>query len=543
MPSASRRSNDGSSRNSSWPVGLAAVAFTLIYTAETTRTKPSGSAIGFDVVLHDSHEFELCNDYACAGANQNHPYAFARGVLFAEPHRPTRARVRSRSSGGEGATTEAGGASVLDATSGALAWTLHDGSLGALVAEASGDTETDLVFPGSGEYSLAIADASAAVLLRARVVCRYVRRELRELSETDREHFLDAIVALKTLPSDAADLSEYDTFVDAHLVLAGDRDTDQLHAGLGFLTRHQALTGAFEAALQRVDPRTAVPYWDFTRDRVAADLAVAADGARGADSAAWRALWNESVWNDDAGFGATFGSALHTVESGRFAYWAAATTRSRNATRNATGAATAAPGNAYGFLRAPWSMNRSPFLTRVHTVCGSAPDWEGAERGSGQKWPGCHEHRALTNATNWYDYAWAAQYAPHAPVHTLIGGVLCGSGGGEDDASMAALLPNVQASPSRRASAHHFLTYVPKLLWRERVLEYPAYCSAEGGSACHAVCGALARNRTALSALLRARRDALGATLVEDGLDDSEVRCRHVITFGSLSSSSNNHDG
>jgi hypothetical protein len=49
-----------------------------------------------------------------------------------------------------------------------------------------------------------------------------------------------------------------------HNTLAGNSDCDHMHDGLGFLTNHGAQTVQFEQALQAVNPRVSVPYWDYT---------------------------------------------------------------------------------------------------------------------------------------------------------------------------------------------------------------------------------------------------------------------------------------
>ena len=118
---------------------------------------------------------------------------------------------------------------------------------------------------------------------------------------------------------------------------------------MGFLTQHVALSNAFEKALQAVAPRLALPYWDVTED---ATLAVTRHGGDVAG------LWSSEVWRDDW-FGNATGSAAHVVERGRFAY--------QTVGRGAGGGAT----NPYGLLRAPWNVNKSPYLTRAHSFCGT----------------------------------------------------------------------------------------------------------------------------------------------------------------------------
>ena len=57
-----------------------------------------------------------------------------------------------------------------------------------------------------------------------------------------------------------------DYLAGLHNHLAGDRECDHMHDGLGFMTQHAGLTYLFEKALQSVDQSVTVPYWDWTID-------------------------------------------------------------------------------------------------------------------------------------------------------------------------------------------------------------------------------------------------------------------------------------
>lgn len=78
--------------------------------------------------------------------------------------------------------------------------------------------------------------------------CLYVRRELRTLSDDDRDAFFDAAeVVYRTPTAEGQPLygSKYygvGTFAMDHNVLAGNSDCDHMHDGLGFITNHVAQT-------------------------------------------------------------------------------------------------------------------------------------------------------------------------------------------------------------------------------------------------------------------------------------------------------------
>ena len=140
-------------------------------------------------------------------------------------------------------------------------------------------------------------------------------------------------------------------------------------------------------------------------------------------------LWRTELWQDDW-FGNASGSAIHVVEKGRFAYqtvgsaskggtsnpcvvtppngrcflfrvWfparpaqiCAVTPIEERAVEETDASSLScvlprAPRRRYGLLRAPWSVNKSPYLTRAHSFCGESFDLD--------LWPSCAVHHNLT---------------------------------------------------------------------------------------------------------------------------------------------------
>ena len=159
------------------------------------------------------------------------------------------------------------------------AWTVLFDAVGRYVVDVAlpyGDCDADL------------AEAAASVA----VACVFVRRSLRKLNPADRERYFDAFKTLMAVPTArgkrlyGGGYASLDDFVGVHLELAGDRVNDALHDGMGFVASHNALTLAFEAALQVVAPATSVPYWDYTEDHHLANEAE--------DRLA--TLWSLDVW-------------------------------------------------------------------------------------------------------------------------------------------------------------------------------------------------------------------------------------------------------
>ena len=111
-----------------------------------------------------------------------------------------------------------------------------------------------------------------------------------------------------------------------------------MHDGMGFFSQHVAITNAFEAALQAVDPSVSVPFWDYTQDfsiiNATAHALPRSHEAFGKID--YAQLWDLDVWGSDY-FGAAASSAsvsssssssssssvaegVHTVTDGRWAY-------------------------------------------------------------------------------------------------------------------------------------------------------------------------------------------------------------------------------
>ena len=371
------------------------------------------------------------------------------------------------------------------------------------------------------------------------------------------------------------DYHELDYFNRVHLERAAGRQNDALHDGMGFMLQHISLTDEFERALQAVAPGLTIPYWDYTEDyEIAARVARAADyvqdsvtaqkgisdphdrspfadvedsqigtiqkqngltddetnllggrpvGAKGvtppekrqrrlqgasealrADSVFTEAanyrglteLWAQDVWTTDW-FG-TAASSARTVDEGRFAY------------QRVTYDPSATIHNSYGYLRSPWNTNKSPFVTRAHTFCGFSYnlDW----------WPSCGIHYNITFSDeydSWYDYAWAAPYAPHGPVHFMIGGYAnCGN-------LLDDLGDDIPSSAVARIALN--MINIPKNLWRAHELEAPAYCSLDTPqNECHMIC----KDNVTESMMdaMFVDRPTFGDWSSADGLDDDRRR-------------------
>ena len=106
-----------------------------------------------------------------------------------------------------------------------------------------------------------------------------IRRKATDLSDGDRDQFLEAVIRLKHKPAPGgpAGLNVYDQYVALHAAVmavippgAGPGETVNYgHWNIGFCAWHRQYLRAFEKELQTQVPGVTLPYWDWT-DHVAA---------------------------------------------------------------------------------------------------------------------------------------------------------------------------------------------------------------------------------------------------------------------------------
>ena len=339
-------------------------------------------------------------------------------------------------------------------------------------------------FQSPGQYSISIsctsseADQSATtVAFRDTISCFYVRRELRELSPKMRDDFLDAFQVMVNTPTREGikkygiNYKSLEGFEIIHVAGAAMKRVDHLHDGLGLITQHAAMTGAFELAIQSVNPVVSVPYWDYTID----SYEVYAEAkARGLPAADYGKIFKTGVLFSDEWFGRT-DFASHRVTSGR---WGDQTVP-RNyefETRSA-----------YGFLRAPWNLNPSKYVTRYHKFCGEKisaqyfvnTSWDAHDAKNKLAWPTCDMHWAWTNTEvydTWYDYAYYIGYQPHGPVHAWIGGI---GGGSCEDGTWDELYHSGKITHLELMTIKHNSFYFLKNAYKNDLITMPKHCSAD----------------------------------------------------------------
>uniref|UniRef100_A0A7S2W3X4 Tyrosinase copper-binding domain-containing protein n=1 Tax=Rhizochromulina marina TaxID=1034831 RepID=A0A7S2W3X4_9STRA len=337
-------------------------------------------------------------------------------------------------------------------------------------------TSIEVTFPAPGQYQVEVScEVRGEVLALSQTVSAlYVRRELRSLSEEDRDKFLDAVHLMSVLSTEEGQAQygkfyyQLDYFVTVHTTMAGSRRLDHMHDGLGLLTQHIALSNAFERSLQAIDSSIALPYWDYTLEmyQVKNKYGYNDIGKIFSDSELFSAEW----------FGRT---ENNRIADGRFAQQTVASNR------------TSGTHSPYGFLRAPWNLNPSPFVTRYHKMCGVEPTkllaYEESYFSSefiqymSFQWPTCASHLKLLKKSSWYDFSWEAGYLPHGPVHSWTGGV----GGGCDDLEdkLGTYLGTKNVDMLKT-----IMFAMLKNFWRYEYTEMPSFCSVDSEEDCKVRC-------------------------------------------------------
>ncbi|KAK9766486.1 hypothetical protein K7432_004400 [Basidiobolus ranarum] len=103
---------------------------------------------------------------------------------------------------------------------------------------------------------IALAVLSISIPLVSSLECSriHTRREIRQLTVDERNRFIDSILELKKR-------GEYDAFVIQH-----NSFFETAHGFAPFFPWHRWFLKRFELALQQIDPKVTIPFWDWSLD-------------------------------------------------------------------------------------------------------------------------------------------------------------------------------------------------------------------------------------------------------------------------------------
>jgi len=254
-------------------------------------------------------------------------------------------------------------------------------------------------------YEISVTEYTADTMqplrmVQANALCMYVRREVRSLTAEDLSAAMTAMFALWDISEDAGQKTYGDAFhsvdylVEIHDFNAAWQDADHIHEGLGFFPQHVKMTSIFEKSVQAVDPSFSLPYWDYTIETASGDnifnsIVFSED------------MFGTVVAPDDEVFGWTYRNSsilMGAIPDSNWAYIKASyNTRYEDLE------------NGFGFMRGPWNMNPSPYVSRFATESSTLP--------------GCITHYELLKYDDMMDFLAQAPYDSHASTHGSIGGV------------------------------------------------------------------------------------------------------------------------
>ena len=422
----------------------------------------------------------------------------------------------------------------------AVSWTLTN-SAGADVLAGEGTPTLTYKFTELDTFTATACLASSSSSCKSwALVSRYVRRELRELALEDRDLFLDTMKEMIDVPISrgaelfGADYKDMTYFVKLHLDRSSPQSGDEMHDGVGFLTAHAALSNSFESAMQVVNPSVALPWWDMTVDW--------AHTIRQYNGTFDERFWEGALWQED--FFGRADAANNTMTRGRFAYLAV------SKVDEDAEAGMIRSKNAYGYLRAPWNLNKSPFVTRHNELCGQnlfyACAFSDPTGKCDEAFPGCSSHHdtvVKTDISEWTAFAWFVNHNPHAHVHNVLGG------SSNCDAELDGLADVFEAADLTALKSR---PWALRNVWRNNaeanVVSWPEYCAADAPvSDCHPSCdmSALKANETLLDAVW-ADVVGNGGTLGTYGsmvkLKVIEAVCAMPITIGEQAESASPSD-
>lgn len=310
---------------------------------------------------------------------------------------------------------------------------------------------------GWHNFSLSVT-TNAGVLAYAmvdKIMVKYVRREIRDLSELDRTATLDAMVRVYNTPTEEGQKSygqkykgiEY--FIRMHLYGAADKMCDHWHDDAGIMTHHVGFTIMFEKNMQLVDPSVSIPFWDYTLDayRYCHENEYFMVGSLGC----WRAsvIKKSQIFFDDWFGAGSPETPDHAVHRGRWG----------NTTVLQDAREYSSITNPYGLLRSPWNTDPTAHALRRHSqVLNQNLD----PMVSCERWQDCFDSVDLASMNT------CLNGATHGPIHILIGGQWFLN---------SALLENDHMVFQGGLAGDQLL--LAKILWRKGYLRCPETCSKD----------------------------------------------------------------
>ena len=267
----------------------------------------------------------------------------------------------------------------------------------------------DVTYPSTSASSSGSASRSGFFTksVTAKVVVKYVRREMHSVDDEDRVALFAAWKVLLTT-SDAEGRALYgDNFMShgrlsaEHNNLAGEVGCDHLHDGMGFVPAHVSVNRLLEASLQSVDASVSLPYWEYT-----IDVEEVIANKNGDFSKEWRTrLAFTDKWFGDASV------VSGHVTTGTFANFRLTANEYTTQT------------NGYGLIRSPWNNLKDPRFARYFGGGGDTDEPPNIFVESDQMSTCANLQETLTTLSLTLGaFNGAAAGQAHGPIHMFTGG-------------------------------------------------------------------------------------------------------------------------
>lgn len=259
----------------------------------------------------------------------------------------------------------------------------------------NGQSEVVVMFTKAGRfYNVEIEETTESgeqKMYKYQVICKYVRREIRTLSDTDREKYFYTLKQFHSLTMDEGKALYGDTFYNAKDLtirhLATTSCGSPWHGGANFVSTHFAFVLRMEQVLQLIEPSVTTPYWNYILD------------AEEYGAGEW---YKSEVWSEDY-FGAF--NADGQLEG----KW---TTLPIGRVTDPTD--TASTYNSYGIITGDHNQDNHFTLTRNLQTCGWAF--------SKINLPTCVDESLVLNTQDYTDFWYYADTQLHSNLHPLLGG-------------------------------------------------------------------------------------------------------------------------
>jgi len=259
----------------------------------------------------------------------------------------------------------------------------------------NGQSEVVVMFTKAGRfYNVEIEETTESgeqKTYKYQVICKYVRREIRTLSDTDREKYFYALKQFHSLTMDEGKALYGDKFYNAKDLtirhVAATSCGSPWHGGANFVSTHFAFVLRMEQVLQLIEPSVTTPYWNYILD------------AEEYGAGEW---YKSEVWSED--YYGTFNAdgqlegKWSTLPIGRVT----------------DPSETAAMYNSYGIITGQHNQDNHFTLTRNLKTCGWAF--------SKINLPTCVDESLVLNTQDYTDFWYYADTQLHSNLHPLLGG-------------------------------------------------------------------------------------------------------------------------